>query len=79
MVVYIYNPSFLAGRDQEECGSRPAQTFCLNSTNRPGMVVHIYNPSYVRGIGRHPWENKMKTLSIKNKITTAKAGGRLKW
>jgi hypothetical protein len=46
MVVHVCNPSYLGGRDQEDCYSRPSgQKVCeIPSTNKLGMMVHTCNP-----------------------------------
>jgi hypothetical protein len=43
MVVHACNPSYSGGRDQDNCGLRPAQAKSLRdtpiSTNKPGVVA----------------------------------------
>jgi hypothetical protein len=55
MLVQDYNPSYLGGRDQENCSLRPAWAKISKtsiSTNKWSMVEQASNPSYTGGKGR---------------------------
>jgi hypothetical protein len=65
MVAYFCNPSYSAGRDQQNNGSRLARP------NKLDVVVCAYNPSYKGGISRRisvqarQGKKKHETLSEK--------------
>jgi hypothetical protein len=73
IVAHSYNPSYLVGRDQEDCGSRSTWTESLGATtsiNKLGIVAHTCDSSYVGGIGRRSQseaspEQKLETLPEK--------------
>jgi hypothetical protein len=52
MVVHTSNPSYLEGRDWEDCGLRQKVHKTPFSINKLVMVVETIHPSYLGGINR---------------------------